>query len=126
LLESESLLLFINVKMFQSCEWKYLDSDPKTDQFRYEVTIVDDDFIEVAAATTSYSTAAHHGAAGAALIDIYSRRNLNVAGNLALLMQYIEHKWVWSDIKWQIEWYQKYIPEYQKYHDQVMGYLAFS
>jgi len=84
---------------------------------------VDDDFTETAVSDNGdpYSMVG----AASALIDIYSRRNLNVAGNLVLLMQYIENKWSWQDIKCQIRWYQKYIPEYQKCHDQVMDYLVF-
>jgi len=109
--------------MFRSFDWKYLDYDPTTNQSRYEIIFVDDDFIEttIAASIADYVVVT----VSIALIDIYSRRNLNVAGNLVLLMQYIENKRSWADIKWQIEEYQKCIPEYQKYHDQVMDYLVF-
>jgi len=108
--------------MFRSCEWKYLDYDSKTDQDRYEITIVDDDFIETVATISAASVSAAYAIA---LIDIYSRRNLNVAGNLVLYMQYAEHRWSELVINLQIEEYSKYVPEYSKYHDQVMGYLVF-
>jgi len=115
--------------MFRSYSYKYLGYDSKTDQWRHEITIVDDDFTEDDAFASSVRPLilADEAAAAvsAALIDIYSRRNLNVAGNLVLLMQYIENKWPCRDIKSQIEWYQKYVPEYPKYHDQVMDYLVF-
>jgi len=110
--------------MFKFFEWKYLGYDPKTDQYRSEITIVDDDFTETLVAASPIGGEAVVPPATTALIDIYSRRNLNVAGNLVLLMQDIESKWL--DIKLQIEYYQKYIPEYSKYHDQVMGYLIFT
>jgi len=108
--------------MFRSFNYKYFGYNGEK-LHRYQVIIVDDDFIETATvfavAPGSIATEA------AALIDIYSRRNLNVASNLALLMQYTEHVCPWIDIKWQIECYQKEIPEYQKYHDQIMDYLIF-
>jgi len=110
--------------MFQSFDWRYLGYNLKTNQSQYETTFVDDDFIETV--VVSFISTINDGSSLAAvLIDIYSQRNLNVAGNLVLLMQYIENKWPWIDIKWQIERYQKEVPEYQKYHDQVMDYLIF-
>jgi len=110
--------------MFKSYSWKYLDYDSKTDQWRYEITIMDVDFTEPVAASAITADWTINDIADA-LIDIYSRRNLNVAGNLVLFMQYVENKWPWRDIKRQIKWYQKYVPGYQKYHDQVMDYLIF-
>jgi len=104
--------------MFKSFNFKYLDHDSKKAKYRYEIIIVDDDFTEVADALVCGRPTAD---AAAALITIYSRRNLNVAGNLALFMQFTEHEWSWRSI----EWHQKEIPEYPKYHDQVIGYLAF-
>jgi len=111
--------------MFRSCEWKYLDHDPKTDQYRWEITIMDDDFTEAGVAAVSMDAGAASDTAAIVLIGIYSRRNLNVAGNLILLMQYIENKWLSPDIKLQTELHLKYVPEYPKYHDQVMDYLVF-
>jgi len=95
--------------MFRSYSLKPLD-------YGYEITIVDDDFTESAFAMNVPSVTA--------LINIYSRRNLNVSGNLALLIRYGEYKHSW-DIKRQIKWFQAYVPEYQKYHDQVIDYLIF-
>jgi len=109
--------------MFKSQDYIYLGYDSKTDQFRYETTIVDDDFTEIVIAAAS-ADAIRAVVRAAVLIDVYSRRNLNVAGNLALLMQYVENK-LWMDIKQQIEEYQKFVPAYPKYHDQVMDYLIF-
>jgi len=111
--------------MFRSYDYKYLGFNNKTDQWRYEITIMDDNFTETAVAAAVADVGDNDATRIAAvLIDIYSRRNLNVAGNLVLLMQYIENKWS-RDIKRQIELYQEHIIEYQKYHDQVMGYLVF-
>jgi len=107
--------------MFQSCALKYLSYSPQTNWKRYTITIVDDTFTE----TVSCYAAGEAYAVVSVLINIYSQKNLNVASNLALLMQHLERKWASINIKWQIEYYQKYVPGYQKYHDQVMEYLVF-
>jgi len=99
--------------MFRSVNYKYIRS-------QYEITIVDDDFTEIVVASNTFINTIV-----SILIDVYSRRNLNVAGNLVLLMQCIEHRWSWRNIKQQIKGYQKYVPEYSNYHDQVMDYLVF-
>jgi len=111
--------------MFRSCSITSRSNIPVISQerpnYEYEVTIVDDDFFETKTVFANVATEA----AAIALIDIYSQKNLNVAGNLALLMRYVEHNFPALDINLQIRAYQNNIPEYSKYHDQVMGYLVF-
>jgi len=114
--------------MFRFYDWKCFESIYETEKSQYEITIVDDDFIEIEMISVGLRgngsltdiIATFH-----AIINTYSRRNLNVAGNLVLLMQFIEHKWPSMDIKWQIEICQQFISEYREYHDQVMDYLIF-
>jgi hypothetical protein len=102
--------------MFQSYTYKYLSYDREKDESRYEITIVDDDFTETATTTATAGEPA-------ALIDIYSRRNLNVSQNLWLLYQYCEQRYGRDD---RISWWKKYVPAYSQYHDDLQMYLTFS
>jgi hypothetical protein len=107
--------------MFQYYTSKYLGYVQEKDQYRYEITIVDDDFTEATATpTTDVAAVAVHAAA---LIDIYSRRNLNVPKNLWLLSQYCDQKWGKYD---RISLWKKYVPSYSQYHDDLQMYLTFS
>jgi hypothetical protein len=108
--------------MFQSCDYKYLDYDQEKGQYRCEITIVDDDFTET---TSAAAVAASAVVATTAAIEIYSRRNLNVAQNLWLLYQYqCERYPYWG--KYILSDWQNYVPAYSQYHDDLQMYLTFS
>jgi hypothetical protein len=114
--------------MFQSCDYKYLDYDQEKGQYRYEITIVDDDFTETtssAAAAASVRAASAAAAAATTAIEIYSRRNLNVAQNLWLLYQYqCERYPYWA--KYVLSDWQNYVPAFKQYEEDIAMYLTFS
>ena len=110
--------------MFQSYDYKYLSYDREKDESRYEITIVDDDFTETAeTASASASDVVIAATAAIALIEVYSRRNLNVPKNLWLLSQYCDQNWGKYD---RISYWKKYVPRYSQYHDDLQMYLTFS
>lgn len=118
--------------MFISYISKYLGYDQKTDQYQYEITIIDSEFEETVTTTTTAmapaprDAAARTGALPAAALKIYSARNLNVSKNLFLLFQYVEKQYNWWTTKKQYEWCLEYVPEYTQYHEGVKKLLLFS
>lgn len=87
-----------------------------------QITIIDDDFMDLATEVVVFSEAAEAQAEVMAVIEIYSRRNLNVAKNLWLLHEYCNRQWGrWNE---RITHWQKHIPEYAPYHDDLLFYLT--
>ena len=106
--------------MFKSIEYnKYLGYDKEKKLYMYEYTIEDTDFTETAAAG---ATGAGRAAAAAAVINTYSKRNLNVPRNLLLYLKYAEKHWGW-EIPTLISWCKRYTPDFNKYEKDVERYL---
>lgn len=109
--------------MFQSYTHTYLNY--KDAGWNCEITIIDDDFIETGNAMTPCAGSACAAAALLVLIDIYSEKNLPIVPNIFLLHQYIEKKH--PDWKNHIlYWWKKYIPQYNKYYNDLQTYLIFT
>lgn len=106
---------------FQSFTSKYLDFDKAKQEWRWEITIVDDDFEETAAASASAAAEA-----ATALIDIYSRRHLPVAKNLWRLQHYLCAQHSWLTIQVLHEWWLEYVPAYKEYVPELEYYWCFS
>ena len=110
--------------MFQSYEYiKYLGYDAKTKQHSYQYKIIDSDFEEVEIVV---AVEVEVGVAVAvavvvvvAVIDVYERRNLNVAANLMLAMLYISKKWGYS-VQEFIDYNKQYNPKFAKYEEEVI------
>lgn len=77
--------------MFQSRTSNYLGYDAVSGEHRYQITIMDDDFTESVKVSVPPGTA---NAIAAAIIKVYSRRNLNVPKNLWLLHEYCNREYV--------------------------------
>jgi hypothetical protein len=80
-------------------------------------TIVDSDFTE----TISYE---HNPIGGCiAVIDVYEKRNLNVAQNIIKCFLY-QSKHQNFSIKGRIEWNKVYNPKFAKYENDLQKYLV--
>lgn len=117
--------------MFQSYAVSYLGYDKEKDLWNFEATIIDDDFVETASGNWSATPPGNYAAASIAVrdtafIEIYSRRNLNVAKNLWLLLEHHYVKWGKRERHSIIEYWQQHIPQYSQYHDDVLFYLTFT
>ena len=114
--------------MFKSIkDLKYLVHDPKTNLYYYLYKIIDDDFEEKivgASARTRASLVA--GPAADAVINCYSKRNLNVPKNLLLLFIFSEKLYgsKYNNIQQQISNCMKYQPLFPKYKEDVEKYLS--
>ena len=114
--------------MFKSITYrKYLGYNKETDLYSYEYEIVDTEFTEtavgaVAAAAAAVALALAVAAEEAAVINIYSKRNLNVAKNLVIYLKYAEKHWRW-EIPELISWCKQYTPNFSKYEQDIHKYL---
>jgi hypothetical protein len=103
--------------MFQSIEYKrYLGPDSITKLNSYEYELIDSDFSCVVAvsagassapSTPPFPDAATESTAGGAVIQEYSKRNLNVASNLVRFFKWYENGYGYS-IAEQITWAEQY------------------
>jgi|ERR1019366_3935669 hypothetical protein len=124
--------------MFKSIQYlKYLGHDPKTNLCSYIYKIIDDDFEEELVnawassgmgAGTPRPRRAAAGVAGAdadAVINCYSKRNLNVPKNLLLLFMFNEKLYgsKYHNIQQQISYCMKYQSLFPKYKEEVEKYL---
>ena len=105
--------------MFKSIKYnKYLGYDPLTDLCSHEYEITDTDFVEIG---HGLSRSMSEGGE-AVVINIYSKRNLNVAANLMLLFKLYHHRHRWS-IQDQIYWCRRNILGFDKYEKDLEKYL---
>ncbi len=92
--------------MFQSYEYqKYLGYDAATKEHKYQYKIIDGDFEEVAVAV---GIDVWFAAVGFAVIEVYEKRNLNIAANLIKFILYIPKKYPDISIREIIEDNRKY------------------
>jgi hypothetical protein len=104
--------------MFQSYECvKYLGYDQKTNEYRYEYKIVDDDWVGVRVAV-----AVGVGVA-IAVIQEYGKRDLPVAPNLVRAFQWYSQKYGIST-EYLIAWNKQYNPKFKQYEEDIEKYLV--
>ncbi len=102
--------------MFQSFEYqKYLGYDAAAKEWRWQIKIIDSDFEEVAVVVEV--------GVGVAVIDVYEKRNLNVAANLMLAILYISKNYG-SPVQQIIEWNKQYNPKFAKYEKDIEKYMV--
>jgi hypothetical protein len=97
---------------------KGLGYDEKTKQYRYQYKLIDSDFEEVVATRDPYTQLSAIGE----IIDVYEKRNLNVAANLIKAFIFLEKKYNWP-IKYAIASNKKYNQKYVKYEKDMEKYL---
>jgi hypothetical protein len=92
--------------MFQSLEYtRFLGYNKKTKLYSYEYELTDSDFSCVVVVVAPAGT----GMATHAVIQEYTKRNLNVAKNLLLYFRWYEKEDIYSIAK-QIEWAERNQP----------------
>jgi hypothetical protein len=110
--------------MFKSIHYlKYLGFDPKPGLYSSLFKITDDDFEEeIAGAATAHDNVVR---SSGAVINCYSKRNLNVPKNLLLLFMFYEKDYVKKhySIEQQISYCMKYQNLFPKYKEEVEKYL---
>lgn len=108
--------------MFKYYFYNYINYYQKSDKYDYEITIVDEDFRETQ--TASHTAKAGVEAAANEVINIYSKRNLDVSKNLIQFMKNIR-KINGLDYNFdnQIFWYKEYINNFDKYLPKIEKYL---
>ena len=107
--------------MFQSYEYqKYLGYDAATKEHGLQFKIIDSDFEEVWAGV---GIDVWFAAVGFAVIEVYEKRNLNIAANLIKFILYIHKKYPDISIQEFIEYNRKYNPKFAKYEEDINKYL---
>ena len=109
------------MEMFKSYTYNgYLGYNKETGLYSYEYEIVDTEFTETAVGEEGRAVIV----AGTAVINTYSKRNLNVPLNLLLCMRYIEKQYPYSTIEKQIAYNRKYVPNFSQYKQDINKYLS--
>ena len=114
--------------MFQSYEYqKYLGYDAATKEHKWQYKIIDSDFEDVGVGVgvgVEVGVRVVRVGVGIAVIEVYEKRNLNVAANLLKVILYL-HK-LDPDISIQeiIEDNRKYNPKFAQYEEDLNKYLC--
>jgi hypothetical protein len=90
----------------------------KADGLEYQYSIIDDNFIETAYIVYNKTDFGKINPLLIGIIEIYERRNLNVAANLALLISYMKTRYGWTYLtpsRIKSEKFSKYEKELSKY-----------
>jgi hypothetical protein len=61
---------------------------------------------------------------GNAVIQEYSKRNLNVAANLAMAFVWLNKKYPWSSVEGIIDYNKKHNPLFLQYEEDLQKYLV--
>ena len=105
--------------MFQSIEYqKYLGIDPETKRYQFQLKIIDSDF-EVVGVGVGVRVGV-----GVSIIEVYEKRNLNVAANLIKFILYLHKKYPHYSIQQFIEDNRKYNPKFAQYEEDLNKYLS--
>jgi hypothetical protein len=108
--------------MFKSYAYiKYLGHDQKTDEYRYEYKIVDDDWVGVGVGVAV--EVAVEAEVEVAVIQEYSKRDLPVAPNLVRAFQWFSKKYGYS-IEQIIAWNKEYNSKFKQYEEDIEKYLV--
>jgi hypothetical protein len=119
---------------FQSYEFvKYLGYDQKTNEYRYEYKIIDDDWVGVTVGQGVSAAVGDAVAVGVAVIQEYSKRglpvsgglraNASVAANLVRAFQWYSQNYGYS-IEQIIAWNKQYSPKFKQYEEDIEKYLV--
>jgi hypothetical protein len=112
---------------FKSYEYtKHLDFDQKTNKYRYEYKIIDDEYkiIDDDWVAVGVAVGVRLGVAFAiAVIQEYSKRDLPVAPNLFRAFQWFSKKYGCS-IEQIIAWNQECNPKFKQYEEDIEKYLV--
>src|SRR5271155_44822 len=110
--------------MLKSYEFiRYLGLDPKTNQYRWEYRIVDDDWEEVGVVVENKVAGAFAVGVGVAVIDTYSKKGLPVAPNLIRAFQFESQKYGYI-LEQLIAWHKRYNPKFTQYEDEINRLLV--
>ena len=108
--------------MFQSYEFqKYLGYDDATKEYRWQYKITDSDFEEVGV-VVGVGVVAVVGI-GIAVIEVYEKRNLNVAANLLAAILYLHKLYPHYPIQEIIEANRKDNPKFAQYEEDLNKYI---
>lgn len=90
----------------------------RDDFYSYDYIITDTDFVETGTFEEAVGT-------GVAVIDVYEKRNLNVAANLAIALKWQSnnHEIYGFDIQHYLNWNKEYNPKFLKYEQDIQKYL---
>ena len=114
--------------MFQSIEdQKYLGFDAATKEYRYQLKIIDSDFEEVEVEVGfgfGFEVGVEVWVGVAAIIELYEKRNLNVAANLMKTILYLHKLYPVYSIQEIIEYNRKYNPKFAQYQNDIDKYLC--
>ncbi len=106
--------------MFQSYEYvKSLGYDAATKEHRWQYKLIDSDFEEVGVTAGSGVGVEF----GVSIIEVYEKRNLNVAANLIKFILYLHKKFPDYSIQEIIETNRKYNPKFAPYEKEVLARL---
>jgi hypothetical protein len=114
--------------MFISYEYKYLDE--KDGKKTWEYDLIDSEFGATAIRGTETSVDANNGwtwyvvMIGGGVIQEYSKRNLNVAANLAVAFVWCDRVVRWWSIEQLIDLNKKYNPLFSQYEKDLQKYLV--
>jgi hypothetical protein len=112
--------------MFKSIKFlKYLEFNSKTNLYSDLYKIIDDDFEEEIMGERPGNSPARFGGGEGAIINCYSKRNLNVPKNLFLFFMFNEKQYgsIYYNIQQQISYCMKNKPLFPKYKEDVEKYL---
>jgi hypothetical protein len=110
--------------MFQSYEYqKYIGYDAATKEYRCQYKIIDSDFEEVVVGVEVGVRVVRVGV-GIAVIEVYKKRNLNVAANLMKTILYLHKRHPVYSIQKFIEDNRKYNPKFAQYQADIEKYLC--
>ena len=105
--------------MFQSYEFQeYLGYDAATKEHKWQYKIIDSDFEEVVVVV-----GVGVWVEVAAVIEVYEKRNLNVAANLLKFILYLHKQYPDYSIQQIIEDNRKYNPKFAQYEEDINRYL---
>ena len=109
--------------MFQSIEYvKSFSYNAATQEYRDQYKIIDSDFEEVA---VEVGVAVPVGVEVAvAVIEVYEKRNLNVAANLLKFILYLHKQYPDYSIQKIIKDNRKYNPKFPKYEEDLNKYMV--
>ena len=111
--------------MFQSYEFqKDLGYDAATKEHRYQYKIIDSDFEEVAVEVGVAVPVAVPVEVAVAVIEVYEKRNLNVAANLLKFILYLHKQYPHYMIQQIIKDNRKYNPKFPKYEEDLNKYMV--
>ena len=111
--------------MFQSYEFqKSLGYDAAAKEYRRQYKIIDSDFEEVVDVVGVEVWFGVWVEVAVAVIEVYEKRNLNVAANLIKTILYLHKLFPYYSIQQIIEWNKQHNPKFTQYEEDLNKYLC--